>query len=248
MRPTVQLKAALELIDAGVNDCEISRQTDIPRTTVRDWRHGRTVDRRLTGRRDHDHDFGVLPPNEYAYLLGVYLGDGCISRHRRTLRLRVVMDVRYPVILAECARAMEAVMAGKRAYRMLRRDSACVEISMCSNHWPCLFPQHGSGRKHLRPIELEPWQEAIVATSHEYLLRGLIHSDGCRCVAVERKGPYVRRAPRYLFSNRSEDIKRIFCSSLDALEIPWTRPSDKTIAVYRKAAVARMDEFIGPKR
>ncbi|MEA2002014.1 MAG: hypothetical protein U9N84_09055 [Actinomycetota bacterium] len=74
-------------------------------------------------------------------------------------------------------------------------------------------------------------------------MHGLIHSDGCRVVAPDRGN----RSVRYHFSNRSEDIKRIFCSSLDALEIPWTRPSDKDIAIYRKAAVERLDTFIGPK-
>lgn len=41
-------------------------------------------------------------------------------------------------------------------------------------------------------------------------VRGLIHSDGTRIVATERKGSYVRRAPRYAFCNKSEDIKRLF--------------------------------------
>jgi hypothetical protein len=50
---------------------------------------------------------------------------------------------------------------------------------------------------------------------------------------------------RYHFSNRSEDILGLFIAALDALEIPWTR-STKYI-VYRKAATARLDEFVGPK-
>jgi hypothetical protein len=53
---------------------------------------------------------------------------------------------------------------------------------------------------------------------------------------------------RYAFSNRSEDILRIFCDGLDALDIPWTRPSAHQIAIYRKEATARLDAFIGPKR
>jgi len=119
---------------------------------------------------------------------------------------------------------------------------------MWSKHWPCFFPQHGPGQKHLRPIRLAQWQEKIVAASHEQFVRGLIHSDGTRIIATERKGSYVRRAPRYAFSNKSEDIKRLFCKSCDALGVRWTRPSDRQIAIYRKASVARLDEFVGPKR
>ena len=104
------------------------------------------------------------------------------------------------------------------------------------------------GRKHLRPIELTDWQEAIVAKQRRAFIKGLIESDGTRIVATERKGSYVRRAPRYAFSNRSEDIKRLFCENCDALGIHWTRPSDQQIAIYKLASVAILDEFVGPKR
>lgn len=114
---------------------------------------------------------------------------------------------------------------------------------MYSKHWPCLFPQHGPGRKHERQIELEAWQQDHVARNPRPLLRGLIHSDGCRVVANDRGVISVR----YHFSNRSEDIKRIFCDALDLMDIAWTRPCDRQIAIYRKACVARLDKFIGPK-
>jgi hypothetical protein len=60
----------------------------------------------------------------------------------------------------------------------------------------------------------------------------------------------IRKAvpARPVFSNLSEDIKSSFCESCDALGIRWTRPNAKSVAIYRGASVARMDEFIGPKR
>jgi hypothetical protein len=87
------------------------------------------------------------------------------------------------------------------------------------------------------------WQERLVADSAERFVRGLIHSDGCRVVANDRGVMSVR----YHFSNRSEDIRLLYCRSLDLLGIPWTRPSDRDIAVYRKKAVAQLDRFVGPK-
>ena len=63
-------------------------------------------------------------------------------------------------------------------------------------------------------------------------------------VASDRGVPSVR----YHFSNRSEDIKTLFCEALDRLEIPWTRPSERDIAIYKKAATAKLDEIVGPKR
>jgi hypothetical protein len=95
----------------------------------------------------------------------------------------------------------------------------------------------------LRPIRLEPWHEVLVKEATEEFVRGLIDSDGCRVVANDRGV----RSVRYHFSNRSDDIRGLFCSTLDEPGIPWTRPRWFEVAVYRKAAVARLDEFVGPK-
>jgi LAGLIDADG-like domain len=119
----------------------------------------------------------------------------------------------------------------------------CVEVGLYSKHWPCLFPQHGPGRKHLRRIALEPWQQAIVDREPEEFICGLIHSDGCRVVANDRGV----RSIRYHFSNRSEDIIGLFTAALDRLGIHWTRSTKYIVSVYRKADTARLDEFVGPK-
>lgn len=179
----------------------------------------------------------------YAYLLGLYLGDGCITEMPRTFKLRVFLDSSYPVIVSECATAMVEVCPGRPAWIGARAGMRCTEVAVHWNHWPCVFPQHGAGRKHRRPIRLVEWQEEIVSACPRELLRGLIHSDGCRIVAQDRGRPSVR----YHFSNRSEDIKRIYTDALDRLGVRWTRPCDRQIATYRKASVAILDEFIGPK-
>jgi hypothetical protein len=38
-------------------------------------------------------------------------------------------------------------------------------IAAGHNDLPCLFPRHGLGKKHERPIVLGPWQAAIVDTA-----------------------------------------------------------------------------------
>ena len=166
-----------------------------------------------------DHDFLALPPAAYGYLLGIYLGDGCISRGRRVWRMRITLDSRYPGIIDRTREAIEVLMPGQRAGAWRRSDN-CTEVYLCSKHWPCLFPQHGPGKKHLRPIRLEPWQEVLVKEATEEFIRGLIDSDGCRVVANDRGVKSVR----YHFSNRSDDIRGLFCAALDELGIPWTRP------------------------
>lgn len=244
MRSTEDFETVERLIAAGLNDCAIARQTGIPRCTVRDGRLRPQIRPRPVGTSVCGvlHEFDVLPAAAYSYLLGLYLGDGCISRHPRAWRLRIVLDDKYPRIIDRCREAMDALMPGQQA-ATLRRPNNCTEVSLYSKHWPCLLPQHGPGKKHLRPIRLEPWQEVLVKQATEEFIRGLIESDGCRVVANDRGV----RSVRYHFSNRSDDIRALFCAALDELGIPWTRPRWFEVAIYRKAAVARLDEFVGPK-
>jgi len=179
----------------------------------------------------------------------MYLGDGCLSPApaHGVWKLRVFADAKYPQIINECASAMEAMLPGKHAHQWLRHDCACVEISMYSKHWLCLFPQHGPGRKHTRAIELVDWRRTIVEANRGAVLRGLIHSDGCRIIARERQAGRTREAPRYLFTTMSEDLLCLFCASCDALEVRWTRPNFKTVAIYGLESVARLDRCVGPK-
>lgn len=253
MRSHQQLQEVRRLIARGMGDREIAARTGIPRRTVCDWRSGRNLLRdraplRFESRCAQDHGLSTLPGKEYAYVLGLYLGDGCISPAKRGVyRLRITLDARYPGIISECQGALNAIFPQKKAHAGRRRESRCVDVSMWSKHWPCLIPQHGRGRKHERLIQLTRWQFELVKRNRGAFLRGLIHSDGCRIIARERSGSSVRAAPRYLFSNCSENIKKLFCDSCDALGIRWTRPSDTQIAIYRKESVAILDEFVGPK-
>ena len=246
VRSKRDLDLAIELLGHGLPAAEVARTTGIPRSTVRDWACGRG----MSHPRDTDcsmHDFSVLNPTAYAYLLGIYLGDGCISRHPRGVwRLRVTLDASYPMIVAECAAAIGAV-TGREPNVGTRKGERCVDVSSYWKHWPCYLPQHGAGPKHMRPIVLADWQRKIATLCVRPLLRGLIHSDGTRIVATERKGRSVRLAPRYGFSNRSEDILEIFRAACELAGVHATRAGRWQIAVYSKAAVARLDEFVGPK-
>ena len=128
-----------------------------------------------------------------------------------------------------------------------KRDENAFEVWVFSKQLPCLFPQHGPGRKHERIIQLADWQREAVERHPELLLRGLIHSDGCRFTNTIRHGQKTYEYPRYNFSNRSDDIRRIFCDTCDLLGIEWRVMNAFNISVARRASVARLDEFIGPK-
>jgi hypothetical protein len=257
MRSGAEVAAVLRLRAEGLGARRIARRTGLPVSTVRDWLRGKLPHRPHAGggascdRCGHPaHGFSGLD-GVYAYLLGVYLGDGCISAsHRGVYRLRINLDLAYPAIVDECEAAIREVAPMNRVGRLLRKSSyvdrpepSYVELSAYSKSWPCLFPQHGPGRKHLRPIRLADWQQALVLRHPQGLLRGLIHSDGSRFINTGRGG---WRCPRYVFNNKSADIRQIFCDACDVLGLRYTF-APRAVYVSRKADVARLDEFIGPK-
>jgi hypothetical protein len=245
---------AIALVDRGLNDCEISRMTGIARSTVRDWRRGPRAERRIgphlacTTCGHPEHDFRELPLQNYAYLLGMYLGDGSIDRLERTWRLRVALDIAWPGVMLDCASSMRAVFPRNKvlAYRP-DPSSGCAVAVVHSKQLVCLFPQHGQGAKHLRPIKLTSWQAEIVHEHPHHLLRGLLHSDGCRFMNRVRASGKSYAYPRYNFTNASEDILALFTSTCDLLGIEWRRMNARNISVARRASVERLDRLVGPK-
>ena len=191
-------------------------------------------------------------PPTYAYVLGLYLGDGNIARtSRRSQCIRIVLDGAYPEIVDECVQALARLIpVPVRVYT--DRTPRRIVVQASSGVWITLFPQHGPGRKHERPIVLERWQQLIVDREPEAFLRGLIHSDGCRTVnRFQTLLPSGRVAtyayPRYFFSNLSADIGGLFCAAYDALGIRWTQSNHRNISVSHRDSVARLDLFRGPK-
>ncbi|MEX2108231.1 MAG: helix-turn-helix transcriptional regulator [Solirubrobacterales bacterium] len=252
---------ALRLRDEeGLGARQVARRLELPLPTVRDWhagklpRHSRPTNGAYPaicpacGQQEHRFDgLGAA----YVHLLGLYLGDGSISAHARGVhRLRVFLDMKYPKIVEECIETMRATVPENSVHALLT-PSNCYSVSAYSRSWPCLFPQHGPGMKHTRPIFLADWQQALARKWPEQLLKGLIQSDGCRSYSTGAGG---WRQPRYIFSNCSTDITSIFCSACDCLGLRWTASFPKresaavSIYVSRKDDVARLDEFIGPKR
>lgn len=245
-RPIELVDESMRLAAEGLSTSEVARRLGLPRSTVRDWLAGQLSAAWHRGGSSCGacraaHDFDALPP-AYAYLLGMYLGDGCLSAHPRGVyKLRISLDVRYPGIAEECERAIHAVMPNNRIGRV--GYGTWHELFCYSKSWPCLFPQHGPGRKHEREIALAEWQVCLVERWPALVLRGLIQSDGCRFQNTGRGWSH----PRYSFANKSAGIRRIFCDACDLMGLRWTAAGEKTIYVSRKADVAVLDRFIGPK-
>ena len=53
--------------------------------------------------------------------------------------------------------------------------------------------------------------------------------------------------PRYTFSNASDDIRGLFCWALDLVGVEWRVMNARNISVAKRASVALLDTFVGPK-
>jgi hypothetical protein len=235
----------MALIAAGVNDCEIARRLGIPRTTVRDWRRPRyfgaprvACPRCWRLARPVD-----LRPEDYAELLGLYLGDGHITTTRRTQRLRIFLDARYSAIVDETEALLRRAFHRNRVGRVVRHDGSMVVLWTYHGHLTCLFPQHGPGKKHERRIELERWQEDLVLAAPWAFIKGCIRSDGC--VFINRTGPYEYLS--YCFDNYSAEIRDLFAAACRLVGVEC-RPSGRSVRIYRRASVALLEEHVGLKR
>ena len=240
-----QVEKVLELVAEGHSYASISRATGVSRFAIRSWVQGELPGRRQPPGRQCavcSETYEQIPVGPYAYLLGLYLGDGCLSFvHRGVYKLRIACCDAYPGLMEECVLAMQEILQN-RVCRV--HGVGCTEISSCSKHWLCYFPQHGAGRKHERKIVLSGWQRQIVDSYPAPFLRGLLHSDGCRVLNWVNGTPY----PRYHFSNTSADIRGLFGRACDTLGVAWRPHNVCSLSVARRASVRILDEFVGPKK
>lgn len=244
----------------GVRNAEVSRTLGIPAGTIGAWKH---EDRRRSGTLPGrwrarcprcEPTATRLDRRAYSYLLGLYLGDGYISastpmRKKGVYFLTIACADAWPGLMDECEAAIIAVMPHNGVNRV--QKPGMHEVKAYSKHWTCLFPQHGPGRKHERPIILEPWQQEIVDEFPEELIRGLIHSDGCRVLnsAVRTRNEKTTRHfySRYHFTNESSHIRDLFTDALDKLGIEWRYNRHNCISIARRDSVRKLDAFVGPK-
>ncbi len=179
---------------------------------------------------------------DYAELLGLYLGDGHIAALARTESLRLSLDAKYPNVNEETEALLSRCFPDNRVGRVLLDGGSTVVLCVYNSHLSCLFPQAGPGKKHERPITLEPWQADRVEAAPWAFLRGCIRSDGC--VFVNRTGPYEYLT--YDFYNLSADIRRLFVAACADLGLAC-RPAGNRVRINRRSSVALMLEHVGVK-
>jgi hypothetical protein len=189
----------------------------------------------------------------YCYLLGCYLGDGTVLHPSRNgWELRLFCDQRYAGIMDEIGAAAILTFPDARPTRYASSTGSLAVVRISHPAIGQAFPQHGPGRKHLRQIVRADWQVELSHREPEALVRGLIHSDGCRVENRFRtKLPGGRTAEyhyiRYFFSNLSADIRNIFVEHCGLLGIRVTQSNARNLSVSHRDSVAILERIVGAK-
>lgn len=240
------------LFDIGLSDHEIARRTGVSQGTVSRW-HRAALPPASVRRAESAASWRTSDGPRYCYLLGAYLGDGTVChRPPNFWSLQVINDRRYPNISAEVLDAMRSTFPGStpRMWASWAGESDVLHIAHPAI--PNAFPQHGPGRKHTRPIELADWQRELTHAHPNALIRGLIHSDGCRCINhVKTTLPSGRVAEyeyvRYFFTNHSADIRGIFIEHCELLQVRVTQSNHRNLSISHRDSVAILETIVGPK-
>jgi hypothetical protein len=146
-------------------------------------------------------------------------------------------------IVAESSALLARCFPNNAVNPLYRHDGAMTVLSLYSVHLPCLFPQHGPGKKHQRAIKLEDWQQAAIDRAPWRFLKGCIRSDGCSY--INRTGPYEYLS--YEFFNCSSDILDLFCATCAGTGVEYRRYA-RRVRIYRRPSVALMKAHVGVKR
>lgn len=265
MRTYEEYHEILSLWESGHNKKQIARITGIPRKTIvyiiQKYEGLEQLEERAERNIEINGEVALVAMLKdeqlhdelrcaYAYLLGIYLGDGYLAKLGRVYKLRIALDAKYPGIIQSCSDAIQSLlpdnridvvkcMAGEKENRYL----SSVEVTCYYKYWLQVFPQHGVGSKHTRKIELTDWQQRIVDVYPLEFFRGLYHSDGSRSQNIVKGRNY----PRYQFTNFSPDIRVMFQNACDKLGLHWTITNVRNVSISRREDVARLDSLIGAK-
>lgn len=256
MRTTEEYDKILTLHHQGYNCSQISRKINIPRTTIRDYitninqpnimRMRKISNNNILEKIINQNDLELR--KEYSYLLGIFLGDGCLSKmNKGVYRIRITLDAKYPGIINKVKTCVSTVMPNNKTSlvkRYVEEYLSCVDVSCYSKDWVNLFPFYQPGYKWKYKIQLTDWQKSVVENYPKEFWLGLFHSDGSRYKQTNANKYY------YQFAQKSEDITNLFMWCSNLLGIKYGITKNKTtnrIQIYNKDSIIFLDTFAGSK-
>ncbi|MEK6832575.1 MAG: hypothetical protein AABY32_00885 [Nanoarchaeota archaeon] len=114
---------------------------------------------------------------ESAYVMGLAIGDGNISKLKRTLRLRLYCDERYKKLIDKWKLSCENVFQ-RRVSISNHHCGKCKIISIHTNALSTFPWEPNKGHKWKQKVKIPDW----IIENEEFLhacMRGLFETDGC---------------------------------------------------------------------
>lgn len=252
MRTIKEYERVKELADKGYNKCQISRETGIPRGSIKEWLlygfcpKAYSDDNKKIGRYKDLNPLEYLVDSKaeaYSFILGEYLGDGYIRNLPRTYRFDIYNDRKYENLNKLIESKLGIIFPLNKVHRLPK--TGCWIITVHNNNMLKFFPQHGKGSKWERDINLEIWQLEIVKKYPFEFIKGLIYSDGCTYLN-KLNGRYV-----YSFSQKSTQIMDLMIFALKLIGIDRTYSTKKTgqhsLCISSKKHLSILFDKIPPK-
>jgi len=197
------------------------------------------------------HNWNESQEKSYSYVLGFYLGDGCLQHDKkkktRSYTLFISNQANFHKMNQQISKSLEVLFQKKVVRIYKRKNSNCLNIKLTAVNLNLLFP-HGEGKKHERKIVLEDWQLNLIEKFPKEFIKGMLESDGCRFQARKICSTYYV----YKFDNKSCDLHEILQRIAKILNLHFTFTSSKgnkihTTSFYKKEDVLFLDSFIGVK-
>ncbi len=204
----------ISLFESGYSDRKISMKLSIDRSTVKKYKNISSDNTPKTFSSIIDIDDNVK--KFYAYILGLYLGDGDISKYARTYRLRLYFhSINDRDVIERAVYSLSKLFPKNKISTYDQLHAKCTVVSVYNSAIPELFPQHGSGKKHSRCVSLTNSQINILDKKcSKFLLAGLHDSDGSFYLEANRE--------RFMFANTSIDIINLYKELLELYNIHYT--------------------------
>jgi hypothetical protein len=245
------IEEVLKRYEENKNISELSRIYSVPRHTILYWLKSNILNtiqvREEINQKTIDSIYEHISLNkkEYSFILGLYLGDGCITQNGRndsSYKLRIAQDNKYPKSIHDIKNKLSNFFVKEAK---LVDVKGCCHITIYDKYLPIYFPQHSKGFKHDRKINLNQFQ--LENIDHAELMSGLWLADGSRYFANHGKYKYER----FNFTNKSLDIIELFESCLNKFEIKYSKrvKPDKIwiIEIQNKENVNKIKNIVGIK-
>ena len=236
------IEKVLEDFKNGKNKSQLEKEYNIPRSTIRYWIDNKDT---IFIPKTTDKPLELIieeiknKKEQYNYILGLYLGDGCISTHKMSYKLRIPQDNKYPKSIINIKNILNSFFPNNT---FICNPNGCTVIGIYDKNLPLYFPQHGGGKKHDRPIILSDYQRDNI--DYLNLMSGLWMSDGSYYLAQ-------KKYECYNFTNKSTDIISLFEECLNNFKIAYRKRIKKNgvwiIEITKKSEVLKMKDLVGIK-